>query len=215
MFNMHGLLYLSTLQCLRLIFPHGKGKKYDFQLCRPRFHFHALILHVHVEDTLIHCYPSCWDSKHLLNTHHPRGNLTADPVCVMAVSYPLSYTGRNLKQRGFTFCRCSHQLGWLITSDKVTTVLSRDAELSLCSLGNILLFSKVHQIHKNAESLILLMRYNCPKIDNKIHMPAFSTAFNHRRLSSSGEGFAQLSYRSSCRSVISIGFLISLQESSV
>lgn len=135
MFNMHGLLYLSTLQCLWLFFPHGKEKKHDFQLCRPRFHFHALILHVHVEDTLIHCYPSCWDSKHLLNTRHPRGNLTADPACVTAVSYPLSYTGRNLKQRGFTFCRCSHQLGWLITSDKVTTVLSRDAELSLCSLG--------------------------------------------------------------------------------
>lgn len=112
MFNMHGLLYLSTLQCLWLFFPHGKEKKHDFQLCRPRFHFHALILHVHVEDTLIHCYPSCWDSKHLLNTRHPRGNLTADPACVTAVSYPLSYTGRNLKQRGFTFCRCAHQLGY-------------------------------------------------------------------------------------------------------
>lgn len=131
---MHGLLYTFMLQCLWL-FPHRNGKKYNFQLCRPRFHFHALILHVHVEDTLIHCCSRCWDAEHLLSTYHPRRNLTADPARVPAISYPLSYTARNLKQNSFTFCWCCHQLGWLIMNDKVTAVLSRDAELLLCSVA--------------------------------------------------------------------------------
>jgi len=67
--------------------------------------------------------PSCSgssDTPHLTSTCGPHGDGTADPDCVMTTSYPLSCTGKNLKQDVFTFCWCSCQQGWLTMSNKVT-----------------------------------------------------------------------------------------------
>lgn len=125
-----------------------------------------------VVDTLIRSRSERWAAVYVSSTCCPRGSRSHDPACVADASYPLGYTGRNLKQGFFIFRWCSCQPVSSHFSDQNFPFLTQ---------------SKLHTETQRAESGIFAGQTDVWSIwKTFLHTSAISWAFNYLRESSLG-----------------------------